>query len=196
MKVWTGFRLAEGSLCLVGNAVPAGVGAQRQEWVRKLCSLHNHEAESSQSRAAGIEVKPFFQGHWSLSNLGGRAHVTYVSFLSSSLPPSLLSFLPSFLNWSLLDLQYCVSYRCRAKWFSYLYFSISDYFSIIGYFKILILLPALYSKSLFIYFVYSGVSGNPILLIYPLPLSTLVTISLFSMSVSLFLFCKFICIIF
>ena len=65
------------------------------------------------------------------------------------------------------------------------------FFSIISYYKILnIVRCAISRSSLSIYFICSSVlSVNPILLIY-LPPSPLVTISLSSMSVSLFLFCK------
>ena len=32
-----------------------------------------------------------------------------------------------FFHWSIVDLQYCISFRCTAKWFSYIYI-FSDYF--------------------------------------------------------------------
>ena len=44
-------------------------------------------------------------------------------------------FLFFFFNWSVLNLQYCLSFRCMAKWFSYTIFF--RYFSLIGYNKIL-----------------------------------------------------------
>ena len=51
-----------------------------------------------------------------------------------------------FLNWSIVDLQYCVSFRCTAKWFSYSYiciylYSFFQFFSIIVYYKILNIVP-------------------------------------------------------
>ena len=45
--------------------------------------------------------------------------------------------------WSIVDLQCCVSFRCTAKWFSFIYIYIlfSRFFSIIGYNKILNIVP-------------------------------------------------------
>ena len=61
-----------------------------------------------------------------------------------------------------------------------------------GKYKILNIVPcATVDPSLFIYFIYSKyISINPKLLIYLSPTSSLIAISLFSMSISLFLFCK------
>ena len=36
-----------------------------------------------------------------------------------------------FLNWNIIDLQYCVSFRCTAKWF-FLFFSIIGYYNILN----------------------------------------------------------------
>ena len=55
------------------------------------------------------------------------------------------------------------------------------------YYKMLNIVPCAIQYGLVIYFIYSD---NPRLLIYPSYLSLFVTINLFSMSVSLFLFCK------
>ena len=74
------------------------------------------------------------------------------------------------------------------------------FFFIIGYHKILNIVPCAISKSLV--FIHSLDSGVYLLIPYssfilPPPLSPLVTISLFSVSVNLFLFAnKLICIIF
>ena len=68
-----------------------------------------------------------------------------------------------FLNWSIVDLQYCDSFRCTEKWFSYIYIYIYIYiciyfrlFSIIGYYRILNIVPCvihfLFSTSIFLYF--------------------------------------------
>ena len=46
-----------------------------------------------------------------------------------------------FFNWSIVDLQRCVSFSCAAKWFSYTYIYLPlfffRFFSIVGYYKIL-----------------------------------------------------------
>ena len=61
----------------------------------------------------------------------------------------------TFFNGSIVDLQYCISFRYIAKQFSYIYFF--RLYSIIGYYKKLNMVPCLYSKSfLFICFMYSS----------------------------------------
>ena len=67
-----------------------------------------------------------------------------------------------FFNWSIVDLQCCISFSCTAKWFSYIFFFnifFFRFFSHIGYYKILSIVPcALYSRSmLVIYFIYNSV---------------------------------------
>ena len=42
-----------------------------------------------------------------------------------------------FFNWSIVDLQCCVSCWCTAKWFSYTYILLFRFFSIIVYYEIL-----------------------------------------------------------
>ena len=103
--------------------------------------------------------------------------------------------------WSIVDLQCCFSFTCTAKWFNYIYtyiHSFSDSFLIyvITEHWVEVLVP--YSRSLsVIYLIYSSVCVcvHPKLLIYPSPcyMSPLVSISLFSISKSMFLL---ICIIF
>ena len=95
-----------------------------------------------------------------------------------------------FFNWSLVDLQCYVSFRCTAKWFIYILFFFIFFHMV--YYKILNIVAVLYSRTLwFICFMY----GTLYLLIPnsqfipPPPLSPLVTVSLFTMFVSLFLFC-------
>ena len=48
-----------------------------------------------------------------------------------------------FLNWSIVDLQSCVSFRCTTKWFNYTYTHLSffRFFSITGNYKILNIIP-------------------------------------------------------
>ena len=86
-----------------------------------------------------------------------------------------------FLNWSRVDLQYCVNFRCTAK-------IIREYW---------VEFPVLYSRSLSaVYFIHSSVymltlNSQFVLLL----LSLLVTVSLFSMSLVYFCFVsKFICV--
>ena len=54
-------------------------------------------------------------------------------------------FSPDFKSWSIIDLQYCVSFRCIAKWSSYTYICrylfFFRFFSFIGYYKILSIVP-------------------------------------------------------
>ena len=62
-----------------------------------------------------------------------------------------------FFYWTIVDLQYCVSFRCIAKWFRYIYVCVYIYFrffSIIGYYKILNIIPC--AILLLIYFMYSS----------------------------------------
>ena len=96
--------------------------------------------------------------------------------------------------WSIADLQCCVSFRYIAKWFSYTYIhSFSDSFLIKVTTEYWVEFFVLYSESLLIiYLIYSSMYVNPKLLIHPSPLhvSPLVTTSLFSIPVSLFLLCK------
>ena len=118
---------------------------------------------------------------------------TFLSFLTLK---CLISY------WSIVPLHCCVSFRCIAKSFSYIYtyiYSFSDSFPIQVITEYWIEFLVLYSRSLLIiYYIYQCIYVNPNLLIYPTPcLSSLVTISLFSKSVSRFCFVnKFICIIF
>ena len=76
-----------------------------------------------------------------------------------------------------------------------LFFRLSSH---IGHYRLLSRVPCAISRFvLAIYFIYSSVYMSiPISQFIPPPLSPLVTISLFSTSVTLFLFCKFICNIF
>ena len=61
----------------------------------------------------------------------------------------ILLFCVFFFNWGAVDLQCCVSFRCTAVWFRYIHiyiFQIYTYFrlySIIGYYKILNVLPCI-----------------------------------------------------
>ena len=95
------------------------------------------------------------------------------------------------LNWA--DLQCCISFKCTAKLFSYTYKWItypfcSRFFSHIDHHRILTWVPC---AMLFICLIYSSVWVHPNLLIYPSPQHFhFGNISLFSISISLFLFCE------
>ena len=118
---------------------------------------------------------------------------SFFSLVSLGKSPDVLFFL-IFFYWSIVDLQYCVNFCCTAKWFSYtyiysfLYYWYFPLWFIIGYW---IYFSVLYSRTLlFIHSMY-----NHLHLLTPTSDSTpsltpspLATTSLFSMSVSLFLF--------
>ena len=100
--------------------------------------------------------------------------------------------------WSIVDLQYCVSFRYIANIYVCVYiyiFFFFRFFSVIGYYKMLNIVPCVIWSVLviiLIYIAYVSVKPTPNLSIYPSSplISPLVTISLFSVSVSLFLLCK------
>lgn len=94
--------------------------------------------------------------------------------------------------WGIVDLQ-CITFKCTAKLFSYTYKWItypfcSRFFSHIDHHRILTWVPC---AMLFICLMYSSVWVHPNLLIYPSPQHFhFGNISLFSISISLFLFCE------
>ena len=98
--------------------------------------------------------------------------------------------------WDIVDLQCCVSFRCTAKWISYTYtyiHSFLDSFPIEAITEYWVEFPVLYSRSiLVICFIYSSVYMSVLVFQFiPPPLTPpAVTISLFSTSVTLFLFCR------
>ena len=95
-----------------------------------------------------------------------------------------------------LDSQCCISFMCRAKWLRLMYVYVRD-FSIVGYYKILSIVPCAISRSLLVtYFLYSSIYFNPKLLIYPCPLFPLITMFVFYICKSICSVNKFICIIF
>ena len=73
----------------------------------------------------------------------------------------------NFLNWSIVDLQYCISFRYTAKWFSYIYMCVFvcvyihvyfRLFSTIGYYKILNIVPyTFWVLSTFLFKVHMGI---------------------------------------
>ena len=88
--------------------------------------------------------------HWSLRP-SVKAGLSNMSFLSLYFQFFWFAILFSFFffNWTIVDLQYCVSFRCTEKWFRYIYIHMDiwiwiymyilffRFFSIIGYYKIL-----------------------------------------------------------
>ena len=96
--------------------------------------------------------------------------------------------------WSIVDLQCCVRFRCTAKWICYTYIhSFLDFFPIYAITEYWIEFALLSSRSLLVIcFIYSSVYMSiPIFQFIPLPASyPLVTVSLFSTSVTLSLFCR------
>ena len=72
---------------------------------------------------------------------------------------------------SLVDLQCCVNFKCTAKWFIYVHtyiIYIFWFFSLVGYYKILSIVPISYSRSLLATSFIYRISINPKFLIYPL----------------------------
>ena len=82
------------------------------------------------------------------------------------------------LNWSIVVAQCCVSFRCTAQWFSFIYIYVYvkiffKFFPPVVYYKILKEFPVLSSKlSFFIYFMHSVVcmqSPASYFILFPLP---------------------------
>ena len=88
----------------------------------------------------------------------------------------------------MVDLHYCVSDVHQSDSVIHIFFS---FFSMIGNYKILNIVPCAIEKILVYFMNRIVLSVDLILVIYPShTLSPLVTISFWSMSMSLFLFCK------
>ena len=64
-----------------------------------------------------------------------------------------------FLNWGIVDLQCCVTFRCAVQWFSYIYiYSFLIFFSPIGYYKILSIVLCAIQQVLVDYVLYTIIS--------------------------------------
>ena len=95
------------------------------------------------------------------------------------------SFFNLFFKWSIVYLQY---FRYTAKCFSYICIFFFKFFSIIGHYRYWIEFPVLYSRSfLFFCFIYSSMYLSVPSSWFVPPLSPLVAIILFSISVNWFL---------
>lgn len=98
--------------------------------------------------------------------------------------------------WCLFALQCCVSFYCTAQLMNYMYTHIPAFWISFPFVSPQSTeFPALYSRFSFIfYFIHSinniSIYVNPRLTIHPTPPSPLVSIRLFSTSVSLFHLCK------
>ena len=123
------------------------------------------------------------RGHWS-------------GLLCTSPPQmQLSSFSKKFL--SVVDLQCCINFKCTTKWINYACTYIHSFF-----FKILFPYRPLQSTeqsspcytvgSYYLFYTQQCVYANPNFPIYPFPLYPLVTISLFSTSMTILLFCKWV----
>ena len=75
------------------------------------------------------------QGFW----LTSLPHVPCVPYTLNVSPNSRTSSSFFFFNWSIVDLQCWVSFRCTSKWSRYLFFF--RFFALIGYYKILSIVP-------------------------------------------------------
>ena len=138
---------------------------------------------------------------WLLSNLGLWCMVfsSQLKRMTSTLKFSInwqrnTNLLKKF-YWSIVDLQYYVSFRWTAKWISYTctyihYFL--RFFSHTGHYRVLIRVPcAIYSRALLVmYFIYNSVYTSITISQFIPPFLYPLVIMLFSISVTLFLFCK------
>ena len=100
------------------------------------------------------------------------------------------------INWSIVDLQYCVSFYCTSVWISYTGIYSFLFFSHTDHYKVLSRVPVLISYHIYIYiyiciciYMYSSVFLSIQSPDSSLPMFPLVTY-LFSGSVTLLLFCK------
>ena len=74
--------------------------------------------------------------------------------------PCLCIFLNLILYWTIIDLQYGVSFKSAEKWFSYTFYMplfFFKFFSHLGYYRIPCRFPVLYSVLLVFYFTYGSV---------------------------------------
>ena len=62
-----------------------------------------------------------------------------------------------FFNWNIVDLQYCISFRCITKWFSYTYTHFFRFFSLTDYYKILSIVHSIFT------FIYKIVTNKGLL---------------------------------
>ena len=127
--------------------------------VSNPCPLH-WQADSQPVRHQGSPSNQFISEMECQHNMLLRFLISLLEFWTTLF----------FQNWSIVDLQYCVSFKCIVKWFTYIdmYICILGLFSIIGYNKILNVVPCAISIVCLFYVLWC-VSINPILLIYPSP---------------------------
>ena len=108
----------------------------------------SYSSWSSHGKNAGVLFHSLLQWtrfvrtlHYDLSILSGPAQHGSELYCVTQAPAPQQGCDPcrGFLNWCSVNLQYCVSCRCTAKWFNYTY--IFRLFSIIDYHKILNIIP-------------------------------------------------------
>ena len=137
------------TLWTVGHQAPLSMGFPRQEYWSGLQCLSPGALPNP-----GIEpTSPTLLADSLTTGPHGKSKQPIISLQN---PAYSFSF---FFFWSIVDLQYCVSFRCTAKWFHiYTYICILlDYFPLQVITRYWMWLPVLYSKSLLIiYFMYSS----------------------------------------
>ena len=129
-------------------------------------------------------------------------HFVYSSIINEPLSASSVFNFPSlfifFFNfyWSIVDLQCCVSFCCTASEsvihvHIYIHYFFRFFFHI-GHYRVLSRVPCAIQQVVisYLFYIQQCVYVNPSLPINPSPPYPLVTISLFSTSVALYLYCR------
>ena len=146
-----------------GRWVPAAIGLVKAKQNRQASSLASFQ-----------DLPCFFTYHLALFSVSMGQSVLQTQSFCKQEPLFPLAFFKRniyiFFNWSIVDLQCCVSFRCSAKWFSYTTY-ISFFFQILFPYR---LLQNADSRSLcytvgpwWLSILYIVI--NPKLLIYPSP---------------------------
>ena len=97
-----------------GRWVPAAIGLVKAKQNRQASSLASFQ-----------DLPCFFTYHLALFSVSMGQSVLQTQSFCKQEPLFPLAFFKRniyiFFNWSIVDLQCCVSFRCTAKWFSYTY---------------------------------------------------------------------------
>ena len=128
-----------------------------------LTKLFSYTSGSQKSKLRVMQLKSRCPQDWFIWNFQGIIHFLVISFFFPSFLPSFMS-VPLFFYRHIIDLQHLISFRCIPKCFIYIcvcvcvcVYSFSDSFPLQVIAKYWVQFPVLYSRSLFIYFIYSHV---------------------------------------